>query len=232
MRLGSRSATLKRGKASIRLANPNAVRVSGKIRLRLGKKLAGSRAYSLRAGASGTVKVKLARAALARIRKRGKATFSLSLTAKGATGRSFKTTGKLTVRKAAKRKPTENEGDGKSALDGKYGGAPGSGPDLRFTVTDGGRRIATLTGSVGGYCSVLVPFGGGIRSEFRTLFAGIDSLPVAADGTFAGAQKLSDTTTEITNGKLAGGVATGTVKVTSPGCTSGAATFSSNRIGP
>ncbi len=236
VRLLSRSATFKRGKVSIRLANPNAVRVSGKVKLKLGKKLVGSRAYSLAAGASGTIKVKLANAARKRIRKRGKVSLSLSLTAKGATGRSFKTTAKLTVRKAAKPKPkkpqpTEEKDDGKSAFDGKYAGAEGSGPKLSFTVTDRGRRIVTLTGIVGGYCSTYVPFEG-VRSEFRTLFAGIDSLAVAADGTFAGTEKHSDTTTEITNGKLAGGVATGTVKVTSPGCISGAQAFTSNRTGP
>ena len=234
--LGSRSATFKRGKASIRLANPNAARVSGKVKLRLGKKLVGSRAYSLAAGASGTITVKLANAARERIRKRGKVSLSLSLTAKGATGRSFKTTAKLTVRKAAKPKPkkpqpTEEKDDGKGAFDGKYAGAEGSGPKLSFTVTDRGRRIVTLTGSVGGYCSTYVPFQG-VRSEFRTLFAGIDSLAVAADGTFAGTETHSDTTTEITNGKLAGGVATGTVKVNSSGCISGAQAFTSNRTGP
>ena len=236
VRLGSRSATFKRGKASIRLANPNAARVSGKVKLRLGKKLVGSRAYSLAAGASGTIKVKLANAARKRIRKRGKVSLSLSLTAKGATGRSFKTTAKLTVRKAAKPKPkkpqpTEETDDGKGAFDGKYAGAEGSGPKLSFTVTDRGRRIVTLTGSVGGYCSTYVPFQG-VRSEFRTLFAGIDSLAVAADGTFAGTETHSDTTTEITNGKLAGGVATGTVKVNRSGCISGAQAFTSNRTGP
>ena len=147
---------------------------------------------------------------------------ALSLTAKGATGATFKTAAKLTVKKPKKKKARKKkakqkqEGGGGSALDGKYGKDSG-GPDLRFTVTGGGRKIVNLTGSIGGYCSTYVPFGGGIRSEFKTMFPGMTSLAVAADGTFSGSQKLSDTTTEITDGKLAGGIATGKVKVTSPG---------------
>jgi len=43
-------------------------------------------------------------------------------------------------------------------------------------------------------------------------------------------RQRSITTTEITNGKLAGGVATGTVRVKSPGCT-GKANFKSRRTG-
>ena len=228
VRLGSRSATFRGGKASITLKNPNAVAVKGKLSLKLRKKAVGSRSYSLAAGATAKIRVKLAKVARRRIAKRGKVKLSLRITAKGATGATFKTAAKLTVKKAARRRRRK----GGSALDGKYGRDPSSGPNLRFTVTGGGRKIVTLTGSVGGFCSVLVPFGGGIRSEFRTLFAGIDSIAVAADGTFAGSQKLSDTTTEITNGKLAGGVATGTVRVTSPGCTTGKANFKSRRTGP
>jgi len=228
VRLGSRSATFRGGKASITLKNPNAVAVKGKLSLKLRKKAVGSRSYSLAAGATAKIRVKLAKVARRRIAKRGKVKLSLRITAKGATGATFKTAAKLTVKKAARRRRRK----GGSALDGKYGRDPSSGPNLRFTVTGGGRKIVTLTGSVGGFCSVLVPFGGGIRSEFRPLFAGIDSIEVAADGSFAGSQKLSDTTTEITNGKLAGGVATGTVRVTSPGCTSGKANFKSRRTGP
>jgi len=227
VRLGSRSATFRGGKASITLKNPNAVAVKGKLSLKLRKKAVGSRSYSLAAGATAKIRVKLAKVARRRIAKRGKVKLSLRITAKGATGATFKTAAKLTVKKAARRRRRK----GGSALDGKYGRDPSSGPNLRFTVTGGGRKIVTLTGSVGGFCSVLVPFGGGIRSEFRALFAGIDSIAVAADGTFAGSQKLSDTTTEITNGKLAGGVATGTVRVTSPGCTTGKANFKSRRTG-
>lgn len=234
--LGSRSASFKGGKAAIKLTNANAVGVRGKLKLKLGKKVVGSRAYSLAAGAAGTIKVKLAKAARKRIAKRGKVKLSLSLTAKGATGKTFKTAAKLTVKKPPKkakkkRKAKKKQGGGGSALDGKYGKDSG-GPDLRFTVTGGGRKIVNLTGSIGGYCSVYVPFGGGIRSEFRTLFPGIESMNVAADGSFSGSQKLSDTTTEITNGKLAGGIATGNVKVTSPGCISGTQKFKSRRTGP
>ena len=233
--LGSKSAMFKAGKAAIKLTNGNAVGVKGK--LKLGKKVVGSKAYALAASAAGTFKVKLGKAARKRIGKRGKVKLALSLTAKGATGATFKTAAKLTVKKPPKKKKAKRKkakpkrgGGGGSALDGKYGKDSG-GPDLRFTVTGGGRKIVNLTGSIGGYCSVYVPFGGGIRSEFKTMFPGMTSLPVAADGSFAGSQKLSDTTTEITNGKLAGGIATGKVKVTSPGCISGTQDFKSRRTG-
>jgi hypothetical protein len=230
VRLASRSATFTRGKASIKLKNANAVGIKGKLKLKLGKKIVGARAYSLAAGAAGTVKVKLAKVARKRIGRRGRVKLSLSLTAKGATGATFKTAAKLTVKKPAKKRRRTTIPPGGSALDGTYGKDPSSGPDLRFTVTGGGRKIEKLTGSVGGFCYTLAPFGGGLRSEFRTLFAGTDSIAVAADGTFAGSQKLSDTTTEITNGRLASGIATGTVRVKSPGCT-GTASFKSRRTG-
>ena len=228
--LASRSARFTRGKASIQLKNANAVGVKGKLKLKLGKKVVGSRAYSLAAGAAGTIKVKLAKAARRRIAKRGKVKLSLRLTAKGATGATFKTAAKVTVKKPPKRKRKRTTAPGGSSLDGTYSRDPSSGPDLRFTVTGGGRRIERLTGSVGGFCYTLAPFGGGLRSEFRTLFPGIESIAVAANGTFAASQKLSDTTTEITNGKLAGGIATGTVRVRSGGCT-GTASFKSRRTG-
>ena len=122
------------------------------------------------------------------------------------------------------------QGGGGSALDGKYERDTG-GPSLSFTVTGGGRKIVNLTGSIAGYCVVYVPLGGGIRSEVRIMFPVIESMNVAADGSFSGTQKLSDNTTEITNGKLAGGIATGNVKVTSPGCTGGTQSFKSRRTG-
>ncbi len=233
--LGSKSATFKGGKAYITLRNANAVRVKGKLKLKLGKKVVGSKAYALAAGATGTIKVKLAKAARKRIARRGKVKLSLGLTAKGATGKTFKTAAKLTVKapKKAKKKKAKKKkqggGGGGSSLDGKYVKDSG-GPSLRFTVTGGGRKIVNLTGTISGYCSTYVPFEG-VRSEYRTLFPGMTSLAVAADGTFAGSQKLSDTTTEITEGKLAGGIATGKVKVTSPGCISGVQSFRSRRSG-
>ncbi len=235
--VGSRSATLKRGKAAITLKNANAVGVKGKLKLKLGKKVVGSGSYTLGAGATKTLKVKLAKAARKRIAKRGKVKLSLGLTAKGATGKTFKTTSKLTVKKAKKakkkkrkkRKKSDGGGGGGSPLDGTYEKDPSSAQSIRFTVTGGGRKIENLTGSVSAYCVTGIP-GQGFNGELRSHLVGIESLDVAADGSFSGSQKLSDTTTTIENGKLAGGIATGTVKVKSPGCT-GSGTFKSRRVG-
>jgi len=238
VRLASRSATFKRGKASVKLKNPNAVRVKGKLSLKLGKKVAGSRSYSLEATAAGTIKVKLAKVVRKRIGRRGKVKLTLRLTAKGVTGKTFKTAAKLTVKKPAKRRvnkptptPTPTPDTG-SSLDGKYEKAPDSGPNIRFTVTGGGRRIVNLTGSVGGACFIREPFSGNIRTEFRALFAAMESMDVAADGSFSGSQELEGTTTEVTDGQLAGGIATATISVRSGGCQTGKQNFKSQRTGP
>jgi len=233
VRLGSRSATFKRGKASVKLKNPNAVGVKGKLSLKLRKKVVGSRSYSLAAGAAGTIKVKLAQAARKRIARQGKVKLSLRITAKGATGATFKTAATLTVKKAPRKQaqPTPAPDSG-SSLDGKYEKDPDSGPNIRFTVTGGGRRIINLTGSVGGACFVREPFSGNIRTEFRALFAAMESMEVAADGSFSGSQELEGTTTEITDGQLAGGSATATISVRSGGCQSGKQNFKSLRTGP
>jgi hypothetical protein len=122
--------------------------------------------------------------------------------------------------------------DSSSPLDGKYEKDADSGPSIRFTVTGGGRRIIDLTGSVGGACYTREPFTNDIRTEFRALFAAMQSIDVAADGTFSGSQELEGTTTEITNGQLAGGVATGTISVRSGGCQTGKQEFRSRRTGP
>jgi hypothetical protein len=231
--VGSRSTTLKRGRAAIALKNANSVGVKGKLKLKLGKKVVGSKAYSLAAGATGTIKVKLARTALRRIARRGKVKLSLGLTAKGATGKTFKTTSKLTVKRAKKarkkkRKAKKKQGGGGSPLDGKYVKAPDSDENIHFTVTDAGRRIVNFQGIVTSFCYKYK--GGELVGELGFQFAGIESLSVAANGTFSGEQKLSDTTTTVTDGKLAGGVATGHVTVKSYGC-SGRGTFRAVRTG-
>jgi hypothetical protein len=97
-------------------------------------------------------------------------------------------------------------------------------------VTGSGRSIVGLTGVVGGICFTYVPFQG-VRSELRGVPAGMDSIPVAPDGSFAGTQEIAGTTTEITAGMLAGGVATGKVRVKSSGC-QGEGDFRSRRTGP
>ena len=239
VRLGSRSATFKLGKASVKLKNPNAVGVKGKLSLKLRKKVVGSRSYSLAAGAAGTIKVKLAQAARKRIAKQGKVKLSLRITAKGATGKTFNTAATLTVKKAPRKQaqpqpqpqpqPVPDSG---SSLDGKYEKDPDSGPNIRFTVTGGGRRIVNLTGSIAGACFIREPFSGNIRTEFRALFAAMESMEVAADGSFSGSQELEGTTTEITDGQLAGGSATATISVRSGGCQSGKQNFKSLRTGP
>ena len=240
VRLGSRSATFKRGKAAIKLKNANAVGVKGKLSLKLGKKVVGSRSYSLAAGVAQAVKVKLAKAARKRIGRRGKVKLSLIVTAKGATGKTFKTAAQLTVKKATRRKvnrraepqptpqPTPDSG---SSLDGKYEKDPNSGPNIIFSVTGGGRRIVDLRGSIAGTCYRYVPFSG-VEHDFRALFPAIASIDVAADGSFSGSQELEGTTTEVTDGKLAGGIATGTISVRSSGCQSGKQNFKSRRTGP
>ncbi len=242
--VGSRSATLKRGKAAITLKNANAVGVKGKLKLKLGKKVVGSGSYTLGAGATKTLKVKLAKAARKRIAKRGKVKLSLGLTAKGATGKTFKTTSKLTVKKAKKAKkkkrkkakPKPPQVDPGSLLDGKYTGTFGGDHDVAFTVVNKGRTIVNLTGYFGHTCYVYDPNLGRHDRVFFAFYLRISSMAVAADGTFAGSQTVHNstgrpTTTEIINGKLAGGRATGDAKLTEPECTATRA-FQAVRTGP
>jgi hypothetical protein len=203
------------------------VDVKGKLKLKLGKKKVATGSYKLDAGETATFNVRLPRAVLRRIAKRGKVKLSLGLTAKGKTGKTFKTTAKLTVKRAkkAKKKKKPVRRPVPYLFDGKYLPVRLAGASLSFTVTDGGRKIVNLTGSQSGSCFIYTPGEGG-EFVFGIMYPAITSIDVAADGTFAKTEKLSDTTTEITNGKLENGVATGHIRTKEPYC-SGTTDFKS-----
>ena len=225
--LASKTAFAKKGKVSIPVSNPNAFAVSGKVTLK-GDVTAskavkvGSASYSLGAGASKTVKVKLSKKARTRLKKKGKLKLSFSTTTKDPAGKTLKAKGKLTVKPQPRKK---NGGGGGNPLDGAYEAAPDSGPKIGFTVSEGGRRIVNLTGAMGGSCFTPGGF------YLTTLFPAMTSLPVAADGSFSGQEELSGSTTTIENGKLANGVATGTISVSGAGCST-KGDFKSVRTGP
>jgi hypothetical protein len=231
--VGSRTSTVKGGKATFTLTNANDVAVKGKLKLKFGKKKVATGSYKLGAFRIGTYKVRLPRAVLRRIAKRGKVKLSLGLTAKGKTGKTFKTTAKLTVKRKAKkkRKAKRKKGDPGSLLDGKYEASPDSPTNMHFTVTNGGRRIEHFQGTVSAFCYHYSSYLGRYVGELETTPAGIESLAVAADGSFSGQQRLSDITTTVTNGKLADGVATGNLQVETGGCTRDTKAFKAVRTG-
>ena len=127
--LASRSVTATGGRAPVQVTNPNGFPVRGTVALKLGRRSAGKASFRLAAGASKTVRVKLARAARSRLSKKRSVKLSYRVVARG-NKRTLTTTGRLTVKTKRKR---SGGGGGGSALDGAYERPGGvSGASLRF----------------------------------------------------------------------------------------------------
>lgn len=222
----SRSVTVSSGRALLGIANGNDFSVKGSVSLKYGRRSAGKASFRLNSAAAKVVRVKLSKRARSRLAKKGAVKLSFKVVARGG-GKTLTTTGKLTARKPKRRRRTGGGGGGGggSGLDGAYErNAAADGPVIRFRVTGGGRRIENLTGAVVGTCFTLN------GPQIQTISPAITSLPVAADGSFSGKEEVAGTTTEITNGKLANGKATGTVSVKTSAC-SAKADFTAERTG-
>jgi len=231
--LASRAVSATRtGGFSVRLNNPNPYRVSGKGTVKSGRKVVGSKNYSMAANRGATLRFKLSKQLARKLKRRRKLALSLIATAKGPRGTRPKTLrSRITVRPPAPRRRTPGGGGegggegGGSGLDGKYAKPEGAeGASITFEVTGNGTRIRELGGTVVGSC--FNPITG---FEIRILSPYIPEMAVAPDGSFSGVYESDGVRTEVTNGRLASdATATGEVSVKFSGC-SGKASFTSRK---
>ena len=228
------------GVASIALTNPNAYGVKGTMTVRRGPRAgAAPKSFTLIAGATRIVKVKLSAAARRGLRIGRNVALRLAVKTTGPKGtKSVSATLAFTAKRGTTRLPGTGQpapsgtpGSGTPApatptLDGAYARpAAAAGPDMTFTVTGGGRRIENFRGLIGGSC-----FAPGTGVSFLSISAFIAAVDVAADGTFSGSQDVEGTTTEVTGRLNADGTASGTVKAHFASCAT-TADFTAARTG-
>jgi hypothetical protein len=143
------SAKASKGVASLKVTNPYAFALKGRLVLKSGRKAVGKAAVKLAANGSRTVKVRLSRSTARLLARRSKVKLTAAATMQAPVGKVRTTARKVTVKRAVAGEPAPSK-PGASGYDGRYKGT-GARADWVLTIEDG--IVQSFNGTTSLYCT-------------------------------------------------------------------------------